>query len=281
VYELADYQNAVEAIRQRTTLAVKVGIVLGSGLGELADSVESAVHIPYNDIPNFPVSTVHGHSGELVIGMLEGCPVVLQKGRVHFYEGYAPQTIVFPVRVMHALGVNTLILTNAAGGVNTGYTPGDIMIINDHINIIGMAGHNPLIGRNDDTVGPRFPGMSQTYDINLRRLARKAAADGDISVKEGVYFCLSGPMYESPAEIRMIRMLGADAVGMSTAHEAVTARHAGMRVFAMSAITNKCIDQIDSLVDTNHSEVLEVGRVIVPRMAAIIRGVLQGVAAEL
>jgi len=281
VYDQSDYQRAVEAIRGRTDLVVKVGIVLGSGLGELAESVENAVRIPYAEIPNFPVSTVQGHSGELVIGSLEGCPVVLQRGRAHFYEGYHPQQIVFPVRVMHALGVSILILTNAAGGVNSAYTPGDVMIMNDHINILGMAGHNPLVGKNDEALGPRFPGMAQTYDLTLRRLAKSAAANASIPVKEGVYFCLSGPMYESPAEIRMIRLLGGDAVGMSTVHEAIAAKHAGMRVFAMSAITNKCIDQVDSTVDTNHNEVLEVGQVIVPRIAAIIRGLLQGVSAEL
>lgn len=278
MFERADYLAAVKAIRSRTDFPAKVGVVLGSGLGGLADAVENAVSIPYAQIPKFPVSTVHGHAGELVIGTLEGSPVVVQRGRAHFYEGYTPQQVVFPVRVMHYLGVNTLILTNAAGGINTGYKVADVMLLNDHINFVGMSGSNPLMGPNDDSLGTRFPGMSQTYDRELRGYAWQAAQENGVPFHEGVYMCLSGPTFETPAEIRMIRMLGADAVGMSTVHEVIAARHAGMRVMAMSGITNECIDAIDTPLDTNHEEVLEAGKMLVPRMSAIIRGVLKRIA---
>ncbi len=278
MFERADYLAAVEAIRSHTNFPAKVGVVLGSGLGGLADAVENAVSIPYSQIPKFPLSTVHGHAGELVIGTLEGSPVVVQRGRTHFYEGYTPQQVVFPVRVMRYLGVNTLILTNAAGGINTGYRVADVMILNDHINFVGMIGNNPLMGPNDDSLGTRFPGMSQTYDRDLRNHARQAAQENNVPFHEGVYLCLSGPTFETPAEIRMIRMLGADAVGMSTVHEVIAARHAGMKVLAMSGITNECIDAIDTPLDTNHEEVLEAGKLLVPRMSAIIRGVLKNLA---
>jgi len=278
VFKRADYLAAVEAIRSQTTFPAKVGVVLGSGLGGLADAVENAVSIPYSEIPGFPVSTVHGHAGELVIGTLEGSPVITQRGRAHFYEGYTPQQVVFPVRVMHYLGIETLILTNAAGGVNAGYKVADVMILNDHINFVGMMGNNPLMGPNDETLGSRFPGMSQTYDRDLRQYALRAAQENNVPYHEGVYMCLSGPTFETPAEIRMIRLLGGDAVGMSTVHEVIAARHAGMKVLAMSGITNECIDAIDTPLDTNHEEVLEAGKLLVPRMSAIIRGVLRSLA---
>ncbi|MBE2182808.1 MAG: purine-nucleoside phosphorylase [Anaerolineae bacterium] len=278
MFKRADYLAAVEAIRSQTTFPAKVGVVLGSGLGGLADAVENAVSIPYSEIPGFPVSTVHGHAGELVIGTLEGSPVITQRGRAHFYEGYTPQQVVFPVRVMHYLGIETLILTNAAGGVNAGYKVADVMILNDHINFVGMMGNNPLMGPNDETLGSRFPGMSQTYDRDLRQYALRAAQENNVPYHEGVYMCLSGPTFETPAEIRMIRLLGGDAVGMSTVHEVIAARHAGMKVLAMSGITNECIDAIDTPLDTNHEEVLEAGKLLVPRMSAIIRGVLRSLA---
>ncbi len=278
MFKRADYLAAVEAIRSHTTFPAKVGVVLGSGLGGLADAVENAVSIPYSEIPGFPVSTVHGHAGELVIGTLEGSPVIVQRGRAHFYEGYTPLQVVFPVRVMHYLGIETLILTNAAGGVNAGYKVADVMILNDHINFVGMMGNNPLMGLNDEALGPRFPGMSQTYDRELRQYALRAAQANNVPHHEGVYMCLSGPTFETPAEIRMIRLLGGDAVGMSTVHEVIAARHAGMKVLAMSGITNECIDAIDTPLDTNHEEVLEAGKLLVPRMSAIIRGVLRSLA---
>lgn len=274
-YTRADYQAAADVIRQRTTLKPAVGLVLGSGLGELANRLTDRVAIPYDDIPGWPRSTVQGHAGQLVLGYLEGQPVVCQQGRAHFYEGYTAQQVTFPVRVMIELGIETLILTNAAGGLNPAYNVTDLMLLNDHINLIGMGGNNPLVGPNDDTLGERFVGMSQTYDRELRRLAREAAQREGIPLREGVYVCLSGPVFETPAEVRMLRMLGGDAVGMSTVHEVVVARHAGKRVMAISGITNQAIDEVDTERDTHHQEVLDAGQVIVPRLEAVLRGVLR------
>lgn len=276
-YTRADYDKAVAVLEARTTLRPKIGLVLGSGLGELADSVEDAVVIPYEDIPGWPRSTVHGHSGQLVVGFLEGQPVIVQRGRAHFYEGYDLQQVTFPVRVMHFFGVETLILTNAAGGLNKNYRAGDLMLLNDHINLVGLTGLNPLMGPNDDSIGPRFVGMVHTYDRELRELAHKVAVENDIKLHEGVYVCLSGPNFETPAEIRMLRGLGGDAVGMSTAPEVIVARHAGMRVMAFSSITNEGIDHVDAVGETNHEEVLETGKIIVPRLTTILRGVLKAI----
>jgi purine-nucleoside phosphorylase len=277
-YTRTDYEYAAGAIRKKTTLPVTTGIVLGSGLGGLADLVSDSVTIPYADIPGWPQSTVQGHRGELVIGTLEGCPVIVQRGRAHLYEGYHPQQVTFPIRVMHFLGVQTVILTNAAGGLNPAFHGGDVMVLNDHINFVGMAGNNPLIGPNDETLGERFVGMVQTYDRSLRKLAHQAAREADVTLREGVYVCLSGPNFETPAEIRMLRVLGADAVGMSTVHEVLVARHMNMRVLAFSGITNVAFDSIDTELETTHSEVLEVGATIVPRLTAILRGVLRALA---
>ncbi|TVR18957.1 MAG: purine-nucleoside phosphorylase [Anaerolineaceae bacterium] len=271
----ADYSSAVATIRQKTDSRPKIGLVLGSGLGGLADHITDRVVIPYEEIPGWPRSTVHGHQGQLVIGQLEGQPVIAQQGRAHFYEGYTIQQVTFPIRVMHQLGVDTLFLTNAAGGLNENFTAGDVMLLNDHINMPGLTGLNPLIGRNDDDIGPRFLGMSQTYDRDLRELARDVALSSGITLHEGVYICLSGPTFETPAENRLLRLLGGDAVGMSTAPEVIVARHAGMRVMACSGITNKSIFEIDSDFDTNHEEVLEAGHVIVPRLMTILKGVLR------
>ncbi len=274
-YTRADYERAVEVIRSRTQQAVGVGLVLGSGLGVLAEQLEDRTVIPYADIPGWPRSTVHGHAGQLVIGTLEGVAVITQQGRAHFYEGYDLQQVTFPIRVMQALGVHTLILTNAAGGINRAYDVGDVMLLNDHINFVGMAGHNPLIGVNDDSLGQRFVGMSQTYDRALRAAAREAAQTLGMTLREGVYACLAGPSFETPAEIRMLRTLGADAVGMSTAHEVVVARQGGMRVLAFSGITNRCIDVVDSDAETSHQEVLEVGAILIPKLSALLRAVLR------
>jgi purine-nucleoside phosphorylase len=269
------YDQAVAVIQGRTTLQPKVGLVLGSGLGGLADTLEDRVVIPYADIPGWPRSTVHGHHGNLVIGHLEGQVVACQQGRAHYYEGYSQQEVTYPIRVMRALGIQTVILTNAAGGVNIDYRVGDLMILKDHINFVGMVGNNPLMGPNDDRIGPRFLGMVQTYDRDLREKAKAVAAAAGITLREGVYVCLSGPNFETPAEIRMIRVIGGDAVGMSTAHEVLVARHAGMRVMAISGITNECIDDPDTTLETNHEEVLEAGQVLVPRLTAVLRGVLR------
>jgi purine-nucleoside phosphorylase len=274
-YERKDYLDAVDVIRQKINTQPTIGLVLGSGLGVLADALENRVAIPYSDIPHWPQSTVHGHSGQLVIGELEGKIVVCQQGRAHFYEGYAMEQVTFPVRVMHFLGVNTLILTNAAGGVDKNYRVGDLMMLNDHLNFVGMVGNNPLMGKNDDTLGPRFLGMAQTYDRSMRKVAVQVAQEHHIPLHQGVYACLSGPFFETPAEIRYLRTIGANAVGMSTVHEVLVARHVGMRVMAFSGITNECIDEIDSELETNHEEVLEAGKVLVPRLTTVLRGVLR------
>ena len=272
-----DYQKALAAIREHTSLQPTIGLVLGSGLGSLADTLADRVVIPYAEIPGWPQSTVHGHSGQLVLGQLEGQTVVAQQGRAHFYEGYSPQQITFPVRVMKLLGIETLILTNAAGGLNPAYSVGELMLLNDHINFVGMAGFNPLVGPNDEALGPRFVGMAQTYDRDLRQTALKVAQEAGITLHEGVYVCLAGPNFETPAEIRMLRTLGGDAVGMSTAHEVVVARHMGLRVMACSGITNVAIDSVDTELEANHEEVLEAGKVIVPRLTTVLKGVLRSI----
>jgi purine-nucleoside phosphorylase len=269
------YAEAARYVQSQTALQPRVGVVLGSGMGGLADMIEGQVSIPYKDIPGWPQSTVHGHAGRLVIGTLEGQTVICQQGRAHFYEGYSLQQVTLPIRVMALLGVETLLLTNAAGGLNPAYSVGDIMLFNDHIYLAGLAGANPLMGPNDDTLGPRFPGMSRTYDRALRQAARAAADRHGIPMHEGVYVCVSGPFFESPAEVRFLRMIGGDAVGMSTVHEVVVARHMGLRVAAFSGITNRAIDQVDGEADANHEEVLEAGRVIVPRMTALLREVMR------
>lgn len=267
-------QEAVSAIQSRINLQPSIGLVLGSGLGGLADMLEDAVIIPYEEIPGWPVSTVHGHHGRLVIGKLEGRPVLVQQGRAHFYEGYSLKQVTFPIRVMAGLGIRTVILTNAAGGLNAGFRAGDVMLITDHLNLVGMVGNNPLMGPNDDSVGPRFPGMVRAYDRQLNQVARKVAAEAGIGLREGVYVGLSGPAFETPAEVRMLRMLGGDAAGMSTVHEVLVACHAGLRVLAFSGITNEAIDSHDTELNTNHEEVLETGKLIAPRLEKILRGVL-------
>ncbi len=270
-----DYNAAVEYIRQHIQQEPKIGLVLGSGLGTLADDISDGVKIPYAEIPGWPASTVEGHHGNLVIGTLEGHPVVVQQGRAHFYEGYTPQQITFPIRVMHLLGVETLILTNAAGGLNTSFTTGDIMLITDHINFVGITGNSPLVGPNDPALGERFVSMVRAYDADLQASAARAAQLNGITLRQGVYVCLSGPQFETPAEIRMLRTLGGDAVGMSTAHEVIVARHMRMRVLAFSSITNVAIDANDTDGDTNHQEVLDAGKLIVPTLTTLLHGVLR------
>ncbi len=269
------YDEAVAAVRERSSQQPRIGLVLGSGLGGLADALEQRDVIDSRELPGWPHSTVEGHSGNLLLGKLEGQSVVAQQGRVHFYEGYTPQQITFPVRVMIRLGIEILVLTNAAGGLRPDWRTGDLMLINDHINLTGMTGANPLMGPNDESFGPRFPGMSQAYDLELRQRAQQVAAEAGITLREGVYVCLSGPNFETPAEIRMLRVMGADAVGMSTAHEVVVARHAGIRVMACSGITNVAIDEVNSELEASHEEVLEAGLVLVPRLTALLRGVLR------
>ncbi|MCB0083385.1 MAG: purine-nucleoside phosphorylase [Caldilineaceae bacterium] len=273
-FTLATYDEAAEFIRQRAGLQPKVGLILGSGLGPLAEQVADAIVLPYGEIPHFPVSTVQGHAGRLVIGRLAGQNVCVMQGRFHFYEGYSMQQLTLPVRVMQRLGIETLILTNAAGGVNQTFQVGDLMIIDDHLNLLGMAGANPLRGPNLDTFGVRFPAMNRAYTRSLRQRADAAAADIGIAVQHGVYAALAGPNFETPAEIRYLRTIGADAVGMSTVPEAIVAHHAGMQVLGISTITNICIDQLDFDAEPTHEEVNAAGKIIVPRLIQLLLALL-------
>ena len=273
---LAQIQEAGEFIRARSQYQPAIGIVLGSGLGELAEAVEAPDSILFGQIPHWPVSTVIGHQGKLVIGLLEGKPVYVMQGRVHYYEGYSISQVAFPIRVMQYLGVKVLVVTNAAGAVNSDYTPGDLMLIKDHIALMSMAGENPLRGPNLDQYGPRFPDMSRAYDRDLIALARKVAGENQIRLQEGVYVCLAGPSFETPADLRFLRAIGADAVGMSTVPEVITARHGGTRVLGISGISNKA--NLDGNSVTTHEEVLEAGRKMVPSFVKVIRGVLRDMA---
>jgi purine-nucleoside phosphorylase len=270
--ELEEIDAAAQVVKEQSSTRPRVGMILGSGLGPLADSVDDAVRIPVGTVPGWPVSTVEGHAGEIVIGMLEGQPVIVLQGRAHFYEGYSMSRLGLPVRVMQSLGVGTLIVTNAAGGVNPEFSPGDLMLITDHLNLLGMAGQSPLRGPNLDAFGPRFPDMSQTYSRSLRELALQVAADENLGLRQGVYVCLAGPSFETPADLRFLRAIGADAVGMSTVPEATVARHGGMKVLGISGISNKA--NLDGNTVTTHEEVLAAGRVIVPKLTALIKGIL-------
>ncbi len=283
IYEHKHIGEATQIIRRHSQITPRVGLITGSGLAGLADDATDATRIPYQDIPHFPRSTVAGHPGELVIGKLDSVPVVIQRGRVHFYEGYSMQQITFPVRVMRALGAETLIVTNAAGGLNPNFAPGDIMVIRDHINFTGMAGFNPLRGPNDPHLGPRFPLMAGAYSPRLRRLAHQVASELGFALQSGVYAGLAGPTFETPAELRFLQMIGADAVGMSTTPEVTVARHGGMRVLGFSIIGNLALpDDIEAAAEAQdegvlevHDEVLAAGQQAVPRLQAIIRGVLR------
>ncbi len=266
-------EEAVAGVRQHTALEPRVAMILGSGLSPLAESVTDAVTVDYRDIPHFPVSTVKGHQGHLVLGTLEGQPVAVMQGRTHYYEGYSMPQIGIPVRVMALLGAEIMIVTNAAGGVNMTYRPGEVMIIRDHINLIGMAGLNPLRGPNLEAFGPRFPSMNDAYDPELRRLAREIALEAKVPFQHGVYICLAGPSFETPADVRFLRAIGTDAVGMSTVPEVITARHSGLRVLGFSGITNTLTGE-EGAPPPDHEEVLEAGKVLVPRLETIIRGVL-------
>lgn len=271
---LASLAEAEAVIRQRTTLQPAVGLILGSGLGDLADAVEQPVTIPYRDIPHYPLATAEGHAGELVIGRLEGVPVMTMRGRLHFYEGYSMAATTFPVRVMRALGVHTLIVTNAAGGLNATWQAGDLMLITDHINLPGMAGHSPLIGPHDEALGPRFLDMRGAYDADLRALAHRVAQAQDLVLREGVYVMNAGPCFETPAEIAFLIGIGASAVGMSTVPEVIVARHGGMRVLGISCITNIAV----GAAKADHEEVLATAAAVKPRFQALIRGILRELA---
>lgn len=275
---IAALEESLAFIRSRTNHQPTIGLILGTGLSPLAAEIEAADSIPYGEIPHFPVSTVAGHAGRLVIGQIAGVTVCAMQGRFHFYEGYTLPQVTLPVRVMKLLGIETLIVTNAAGGVNQEYAVGDVMLIEDHINFVGMAGHNPLMGPNDPAFGTRFPPMNRAYTKQLRALATEVAAAQGLTLRRGVYAWLAGPNFETPAEIRMWRVLGADAVGMSTVPEVIVAHHAGMQVLAFSTITNICIDQIDVEHEPTHEEVNEAGKIIVPRLTALVKGVLEKLA---
>ena len=270
---LQEIDQAADAIRARTSQQPRVGLILGSGLNDLANAVEKADTVLFGDLPNWPRATVQGHAGRLVIGELERQTVMVMQGRVHFYEGYSMSQITLPVRVMKRLGLEMLFVTNAAGGVNPEFVPGDVMLITDNLNFVGMAGANPLMGPNIDELGPRFPDMSRAYDDELMNLARKAAQENNITLREGVYCALSGPSFESPADLRFLRLAGTDAVGMSTAPEVIVARHAGLRVLGLSGISNKA--NLDGSTVTTHEEVIEAGKVITPKIESILRGVLR------
>lgn len=272
-FTLEEIDKIANAVRNRTTSQPKVGIILGSGLGPLAESIPNAVTIPYSDLSPWPVSTVEGHQGRLVIGELEGQVTIVMQGRAHYYEGYSIAQIGLPVRVMGRLGIDFLIVTNAAGAVNPDFIPGDPMLITDHLNLLGMAGLNPLHGPNLDEIGPRFPDMSQAYDRQLCSLASDVAVEENIQLREGVYVCLAGPSFETPADLRFLKGIGVDAVGMSTVPEVTVARHGGIRVLGISGISNKA--NLDGNTITTHEEVLEAGQVLVPKLTAIIRGVLR------
>ena len=270
---LEQIDEAAGTIRKRISHQPRVGMILGSGLNGLADSVQNAEIIPYSQLPHWPLSTVQGHAGQLVIGELEGQSVFVMQGRIHFYEGYSMSQITLPVRVMLRLDLEMMFVTNAAGGVNPDFVPGDVMLITDNLNLIGMMGANPLMGPNIDELGPRFPDMSQAYDRELMAKAREVASKEDILLREGIYCALSGPSFEGPADLRFLRLAGTDAVGMSTVPEVIVARHGGLRVLGFSGISNKA--NLDGSTITTHEEVIEAGKMITPKMEKIIRGVLR------
>lgn len=266
---LRQMEEARAAIADRGAASPGTGLILGSGLGDLADQIENAVRIPYSEIPHFPVSTVPGHAGELVIGSLAGQTVVAMKGRVHYYEGYSMQQVTFPVRVMKALGVSTLIVTCASGGLNPEFQAGDLMLIVDHINLMG---EDPLRGPNQEELGPRFPAMVDAYTPELRQMALKVAAELGCTLRQGVYSPISGPSYNTSAELRMLQRLGSDAVGMSTVPEVVVARHMGLNVLGIACITDMALP--DAPVHLTHEQVMEVANRTKPRFQNLITGML-------
>jgi purine-nucleoside phosphorylase len=269
---LETLEESASGIRARSDIRPRVAVVLGSGLGALADEVESPDIFPYAELPGWPPAAVAGHAGQLFLGRLEGCAVAVLQGRAHYYEGWELAEVTFPLRVLRRLGVEAVILTNAAGAVNPGFNPGDLMLITDHLNLIGLGGANPLRGPNDDRLGPRFPDLSCAYDRGLLALARTAAAEEGISIREGVYACVAGPSFETPADLRFLRAAGADAVGMSTVPETIVARHDGMRVLGVSAISNK--PNLDGCTPTTHADVLDAGGRMAPQLIRLVRRIL-------
>ncbi|MRX74296.1 purine-nucleoside phosphorylase [Bacillus lacus] len=273
--DMTNIQNSAKALKEKYQETPSIGLILGSGLGVLADEIENPVKIPYSEIPGFPVSTVEGHAGQLVFGTLKGAQVVAMQGRFHFYEGYSMEKVTFPVRVMREIGVETLIVTNAAGGINEDFEPGDLMIISDHINNMGT---NPLIGPNDSKLGPRFPDMSEAYSRKLQQLAGKAAEKLGIRVRQGVYIANTGPTYETPAEVRFLRTMGGDAVGMSTAPEVIVARHSGLRVLGISCISNMAAGILDQPL--SHDEVIETTEKVKSNFLNLVKQIVEDVSSR-
>ena len=270
LYERAEH--ATRVIRSRISVEPRIALVLGSGLGGFADDFEEAVSIPYEDIPGFVRSTAQGHAGRLVVGKIDSVPVVAMQGRVHYYEGYSLEEVTFAVRTFGLLGVKTLVLTNAAGGINVQLTQGALMVISDHLNLMGV---NPLRGANDERFGPRFPDMSAVYSRELQELVINEAKAIGVEVRRGIYGALSGPSYETPAEIHLLRNLGADAVGMSTVPEAIVARHMGLEVLGISCITNMAAGISDEPI--NHEEVMETGNRVRETFAELLRRVIDAI----
>ena len=265
-------EEATEYIKSKINITLDIGIILGSGLGSLADEVEDKVIIDYKDIPNFPVSTVIGHAGRMVIGILEGRKVLVLQGRFHYYEGYEMGEVTFAIRVMKLLGIENLVVTNASGGINTSFKAGDLMLITDHIN---FAGVNPLVGPNMDKFGLRFPDMTEGYNKRLLQVVRASSKNIGIDIKEGVYLYVTGPSYETPAEIKMFRILGADAVGMSTVPETIIARHSGINVLGISCVANLASGILD--IPLNHEEVLSAMEGAKEKFVGLIREILRNI----
>lgn len=263
-------KESAEFILSKSKYKPQIGLILGSGLGAIADQIEDAEYYSYNEIPNFPVSTVEGHAGRLVIGKFQGKEVVAMQGRFHFYEGYDMQAVTFPVRVMKLIGVETVVVTNAAGAANKDFVPGDLVLINDHIN---LSGANPLMGKNLSEFGTRFPDMSNAYDKTLRVKVREIAKGLGIELRDGVYAMFSGPTYETPAEVRMARILGADAVGMSTVPEVIIANHSGMKVIGISCMTNMAAGILDQPL--NHQEVMETSEMVREKFINLMTNVIK------
>lgn len=268
-------EACAQAVRARFATPPDAAIILGTGLGALSEQMQVELAIPYRDLPNFPLSTVESHSGRLLCGTLAGRTVIAMQGRFHRYEGYTLQQVTFPVRVLRALGAGTLVVSNACGGMHPLWAPGDLMLIADHINLLG---DNPLIGPNDEAMGPRFPDMSAPYDEGLRALARETAAAKGITLREGVYAAVQGPNLETRAEYRMLRAVGADVVGMSTVPEVIVARHGGMRVLGLSIITDQCLP--DALQPASVAEIIAVARNAEPNLSAVVHGVLERMSAS-
>lgn len=263
-------QETVRAIAARTRLKPRIGLILGSGLGGLAESVKVEAEIPYHDLPHMPHSTAPGHKGTLVLGDLDGQPVAVLNGRFHYYEGHSPTDISYPIRLLRTLGAEMVFLTSIVGSMSKDMPPGSLVVLEDHINLMGM---NPLLGPNDDALGPRFPDMSEPYDPELRRWARQAGVEQGIETQEGVYAAVAGPNLETRAEYRFLRQIGADVIGMSVVPEVITARHAGLRVLAVAVVSDACVPE--ELKPANIEELLRVARETEPKLTALLRGVIE------